>query len=495
MRHLEEQRVHAHACPESTVDRASTGTLARTVRGCRVRAVLALMAGLAFFALPLAAETLWILGGQRVDPATGRLSAPVDVVIEDDTIVSIVPAGRRESASADRVVDARGRYLLPGLIDVHAHLGDGGIGPQDDDDRAGALAQFLRYGVTTIFVPGGGGGNDDQLASWKARCRSGALVCPRLAGSGALITSVGGHPIGTIWAMSPDTDPAIVYARGAVTFAADGDAERLMSTKERAGVDAIKVVIEDWAGEVPRLTNPQLRRLTRAAHERDLRVFAHISTARHAADAATIGMDGVMHSSETPIPQPVLADMARQGMFYVATLSLYDGFFDRAQGQIAPEPYAAAGVAKRALASLDGFRASPFAADEVAAVRATILDNLRRAQKAGVPLALGTDVNNPSVFPGYAAHEELELMVEAGLSPARALVAATLGGAAFLGREADLGRIDPGFRADLIVLDRNPLEAIMHTRSIHAVIWRGQPVYDVVAWPPRDGSQTAAPKR
>lgn len=432
---------------------------------------------------PVHRGTLLLRGGAVVDPSANRVSEPVDISIDGDTIVAVAPVDTMIVEPGATVLDSRGRYVLAGLIDVHAHIGDGGLGSQSEADRMGALAQFLRYGVTTIFVPGGGGGNDDQLADWKARCREGTLACPRLFGSGALITAPGSHPIGTIWEMPDDVDPAVVYARGAVTIAEGDDVEALLDRKQAAGVDAIKIVIEDWMGEVPRLSNETIRRLSEAAHDRGLRVFAHISAPRHVEDGVIAGVDGVMHSAEGPIDDALFVKMARRGVYYVSTLALYDGFFDRATGRLAPEPYAVAGASSRALDSLATFGSSPFTLEQARATLLILQDNLRRAASAGVPLAVGSDVNNPSVFPGYSTHEELELMVEAGLTPAQALSAATVGGAAFLERESSLGKIAPGYGADLLILDRNPLESIRNSRSIHAVIHRGVLVDDVVAEP------------
>ena len=124
----------------------------------------------------------------------------------------------------------------------------------------------------------------------------------------------------------------------------------------------------------------------------------------------------------------------------------------------------------------------PFETPEQARpIEAAIRDNLRRAAAAGVPLALGTDVNNPQVFPGYSAHEELALMVEAGLTPRQALEAASIGGASFLGRESNLGKIAPGYEADLLILRGNPFDDVLNTRALHAVVSDGRIVEGVIS--------------
>ena len=171
-------------------------------------------------------------------------------------------------------------------------------------------------------------------------------------------------------------------------------------------------------------------------------------------------------------------------MTFVSTFALYDGILTWARKQRETDPYALKGVEPSAIASLT---APPFLAasaeDEATALAylANASDNLRRAAAAGVPIALGTDVNNPFVYPGYSAHEELSWMVRAGLTPAQALRAATLGSAAML-RSADrIGRIAPGYEADLLLLSRNPLARIENSRSIVGVIADGVIVPDIVS--------------
>ncbi len=441
---------------------------------------------------------LLITGVSIIDPEANRASPPRDILINQGLIVEVAEAGEISADRASIVLSAGGMFALAGLIDVHAHLGDGGLGVLTAEDRRGALSQFIRYGVTTVFVPGGGGGNDHQLTRWKERCDAREFLCPGLYGSGALITAPGSHPIGTIWDLPEDVDPAVVYERGAVALAEDEPAGPLLDRKLAMGVDAIKIVVEDGPGPwfpKPRLSTAKIAELVQAGHDRGLRTFAHVSMRSHVENAVAAGVDGVMHSAEDPIPDSVLADMASQGIFYIATLALYDGFYNHDLGQFEQEAFALAGVSRRALASLqdEEWRSRPGDPPELLeSQKESLYDNLRRARKAGVPLALGSDVNNPMVFPGYSAHQELALMVEAGLTPAQALQAATLGGASFLEKETGLGRIAPGHEADLLILRENPLENILNTRTLYAVVDDGRVVDDVVSDTRSERVSTAA---
>ncbi len=392
-------------------------------------------------------------------------------------------------ASDVEVFDASNMFLLPGLIDVHAHIGDGGLGEITKQDRQSALAQFVHYGVTSIFVPGGGGGNDTQLAAWKRYCDLPANPCPRVFGSGSIVTAYGSHPITTIWGLPADTDPAEILARGAVGIAEDHPVDLLVREKLVANVDAMKIVVEDGPGAFapkPRLSRTKVAEICQEARNKGLRVFAHVSLAEHVKDVVDGGCNGIMHAPDDVIPDETLRKMAEQDVYYVATLSLFDALMDQEAGRRVQEAYAVAGVSARALKSLEDDRywdIDPESPELIAEWQRALERNLVRAHELGVPIALGTDTNNPQIFPGYAVHEELQLMVSSGLSEATALASATTTAARFLERENELGRIEPGYRADVLVLRRNPLKDIRNTRSIELVLINGTKINDVVSVP------------
>lgn len=432
---------------------------------------------------------LVITGVSIVDPVRGTTSAPQDIVVQNGRIVTIAPAGRVAAPIGATRVDGTGQFALPGLIDVHAHVGEGGIAPQDDSTRARALQQFLRYGVTTIFVPGATGAGDAAFPELRQRCRTRVIACPGLYGTGSILTAPGSHPVSTIFGMPDDVTPEIVEARGVTVLQPGRDIEALIAAKAAAGADAIKIIIEDgpppWYPK-PRLSDEQIAGVIAAAHARALPVYAHVSSSRVTRVAVEAGVDGIMHGPIDPLPDDVIARMTDRRTWYVPTLSLYDGILTWARKQREADPYALAGVEPSAIESLT---APPFlaaAAEDEAGARKYLehaSENLRRAAAAGVPIALGTDVNNPFVFPGYSVHEELVAMVRAGLTAAQALQAGTAGAAAFLRASGSVGTIAPGFEADLVLLSGNPLERIENSRTITAVITDGrvidQPVTSV----------------
>ena len=431
--------------------------------------------------------TLLITGVAIVDAVRGTTSAPQDIVVEGGRIATIAPTGTVSAPSGATRVDGTGRFAIPGLIDVHAHVGEGGIGPQDDTTRARALRQFLRYGVTTIFVPGATGAGDAAFPELRQQCHSRAIDCPGLYGTGSILTAPGSHPVSTIFGMPNDVAPEIVESRGVTILRPGRDIDALIAAKAAAGVDAIKIIVEDgpppWYPK-PRLDDEQIANVIAAAHARSLPVFAHISTSRLTRVAVEAGIDGIMHGPLDALPEDVIERMAQRRTWYVPTLSLYDGILTWARKQRESDPYALTGVEPSAIESLTAPSFLASAAENEAGALEYLRhasENLRRAAAAGVPIALGTDVNNPFVFPGYSAHEELALMVRAGLTPGQAVKAGTAAAAAFLRASDRIGAIAPGLEADLVLLSRNPLERIENSRSIVAVIADGRLIEQIVA--------------
>jgi imidazolonepropionase-like amidohydrolase len=422
-----------------------------------------------------------------VDTETGSVSPPQDIIVQQGLITAIAPAGSVSVSSDTPRIDGTGRFAMPGLIDVHAHIGEGGIAPQDDSTRRRALRQFLRYGVTSIFVPGATGAGDADFPTLRSRCGSQEIACPGLYGSGSILTAPGSHPVSTIFGMPDDVPAQVTEARGVTVVRPGTDMDALIAAKAAAGADAIKIVIEDgpppWYPK-PRLSDDQIQAIVRAARARSLPVYAHISTAQLARVAMESGANGIMHAPTDSMSDALVRAMAKRRMWYVPTFALYDGILTRARKARETDPYALKGVEPSVIESLT---APPFlaAAAESEAHALAYLDNasanLRRAAAAGVPIAVGSDVNNPFVYPGYSAHEELVWMVKAGMTPLQVLRAGTLGGAEFLGAKDRLGRIAPGFEADIILLSRNPLQKIESSRTIVAVIADGRRIDDVVS--------------
>lgn len=338
-----------------------------------------------------------------------------------------------------QVVDVGGRTVLPGLINVHVHLTlDGEPNPaqtvaQQRGARGAARVirnaeRTLRAGVTTVRDLGAG---DHGLLELRSE------LGPRVLAAGRCITMTGGHGhfIG-------------VEADGTVEVA------RAVRRELKAGADVVKLIAS--GGVLTPGTAPGAASFSRAelaagieeAHKAGRRVAAHAIGTQAVKNALAAGIDTVEHGSY--LDEEAIALLRERGAALVSTLSAYHQVV--AHG-----------------------RAAGIAADAVAKAEAAIEANTRSFQaavRAGVRVATGTDAGTPFNPHGGIALE-LTLMVKAGLTPARALLAATRDAAAVLGLEAEIGTVEPGKWADLVIVDGDPLATIQDIARVAAVVRAG----------------------
>jgi imidazolonepropionase-like amidohydrolase len=356
------------------------------------------------------------------------------------------------------VVDGTGKTLLPGLIDAHTHaFGDG-------------LERALVFGVTTeldMFT-------DYRFAATMRAEQQRAAVPTRadLLSAGALATVPGGH--GTEFGM---VIPTITRADQAQAF---------VDARIAEGSDYIKIIIEDGAAvgfRFPTLDRATVGALIAAAHRRGKLAIVHATTREAAREALEAGADGLAHVFADAAADPALIALARERRaFVVPTLAVVSSMSGHGADAVmlatdpALSPYVTmseqqtlnATFPARA-ASLRLGRGSPRsgqAGQSLEAARETVA----RLRAAGVPLLAGTDAPNPGTAHGISLHHELALLVGAGLPSAEALAAATSVPAQIFGL-SDRGRIAPGLRADLLLVDGDPTRDIMATRRI-AAIWK-----------------------
>jgi len=249
------------------------------------------------------------------------------------------------------------------------------------------------------------------------------------------------------------------------------EVEPAVAAQARKNVDIIKLWMDDELGQLPKMPYPIAKAIIDAAHQHHLRVTAHIFYLRDAEQLTDYGVDGLAHSvRDRPVSAALIDSMKRHGTWQmVATLSreasmfiyggapsfLADPFFTRNVSPLVLKTLASAEY-QRTVASGPHFKEYP-------AFLETAKRNLKTLLDAGVKYGFGTDTGPSGRFPGYFEHWEMELMV------------ATKQAAEFLGAK-DLGTLERSKWADLIVLDRNPLDDIKNTRTIHAVYIAGNQV-------------------
>ncbi|PWU59906.1 amidohydrolase [Micromonospora globispora] len=376
-----------------------------------------------------------VFDGERVLPNQ-------DVAIDDGVITRVTAA---VAGSAD--VDGRGRTLLPGLFDAHVHLA-----PQPE----AALRQLAESGVTTALDMFSGGEPLAHMLQLR-QADPAHLAALRTAGTGAtapgnMLEKLAGHPLPTVHS------PAV--------------ADAWVDERLHEGADFIKIVYDVREGGPLDLAT--VRALVDAAHARGVLAVAHTIAEPRAREAIAAGVDGLAHLF---IGDSVDEDFgqfaADHGVFVVPTLIVLRGLCGHRPHEDLQADRRLADRVNRGGPPIPIRPADP-SRNHLYAVAITAL---RQLAAAGVPVLAGTDTGLPTaalgVF-GYGAtlHAELELLVEAGLSPIQALVAATSAPARAF-RLTDRGRIRPGMRADLVLVNGDPTQDIRDTRNLVAVWKRG----------------------
>ncbi len=453
------------------------------------------LAGLALLPLPASARDradLLIRGTTIVDVASGRLIPDQAVAANDGTIVAVGRDAEIAAAwTADRIVDGGDRFLIPGLWDMHVHFGGG---PALIDENKALLPLYVAHGITTIRDASGD--LPTEVLAWRGEIASGKLFGPTLLSSGPKIEG-----IKPVW-------------KGTIETGTEADVDAAVARLKTLGVDFVKITDSTLKPEL-------FLYAVRKARAAGLRVSGHIPMALTVGQALDAGISSIEHidyayKAGVKDEAAIAADFAAGRIDRAEANRRIEAGFDREVAMAAYRKLAARGVfvtptlnGSRIIAYLDrddhgrddylkligpglratyAWRVERAAKADAAAIakrhaaferEAAVLPML---QAAGVTIMAGTDAGflNSFNYPGIALHEELALFVEKGLTPAQALASATRAGPAWFGKLDRYGSIETGKAADLVLLDRNPLEDIGATRAIHAVVLRGS-VYDRAA--------------
>jgi len=426
---------------------------------------------------PVAAPALAITHVTVIDATGSPPQADMTVTVRDGRIAEVRKSGAASLPAPAAIVNARGKYLIPGLWDMHVHEVFGDWLPRDE--RV-VPPLFVANGITGVRDMGG---DLDALKEWRARVAAGSLLGPRMIIAGPMLD--GPTP------RFPSSAPVANAA----------DARRVVDDLTRRGVDFIKI-----QSLIPRdgyfAAADEAKRL-------GMVFVGHVPDAVRASEASNAGQKSIEHftgvfegcstiedqlvtgSPRGPGPnvraydparaQKLIALMARNRTWQVPTLVWEHGQWLVDDIDLSHDP-----LTKYAPAAWKDHTWPMFVHDIMQSmdtdplpVRKKFfqmeLDMTLAMFRAGVPFMAGTDTAaGVHVFPGFSLHQELALFVRAGLTPLQALQTATRNPAEFMGRLKDLGTIEPGKLADLVLLDANPLDDIANTRKIQAVVLAGR---------------------
>jgi imidazolonepropionase-like amidohydrolase len=417
--------------------------------------LLGTLVGVAGFSLQpsLAQAPAVAFTGARVIDGTG--AAPMEqatIVVANGRIESVGAAATAKIPAGATRVDMTGKTIVPGLINAHGHLNADPSTTKSPGDRlSGQLRVYADYGVTTVVVLGA---NPDDL---------GATVKLREAQSSGPLTRARVYVAGSSLRNLKTGDEA----RAKVNAYAD----------EKA--DIIKIHI---TGGPMDMTPEVYGALIDQAHKRGLRVAAHLYYLKDAKGLLDKGVDVIAHSiRDQPVDAAVIAAIKQRNIGYIPTLTRdLAQFVYETTPPYFKDPFFLRHIDafKREMAILTdpAMMEKTKNSKEAQAIKPALQmanRNLKALQDAGVMIAMGTDTGtNTGQWQGYFEQVELEMMVKAGLTPMQVLVSATSGAAKVMKLDQQLGTIQAGKQADLLVLNANPLTDIRNTRQIDSV-WIG----------------------
>lgn len=434
-----------------------------------------------------------LVGGTVID-GTGRPPlANAIVTICGDRIDNVFRAGDYELPPDTELIDASNKWILPGLVDCHTHI----AGLADDsfvksEDPLAVVDRWMReslqHGITTVRDTG----NYDPDQGHKI-AKQPKAEWPRFFGAGPVLDGRGDPPTPWRWLWVVEDEKS---AREKVRQVID------------LGVDFIKVYV--W------MKPAVLRAVVEEAHSLGTRVAGHVGHVLTVEEAVRIGVDTLEHVRMGPelvsegdrgalkalrqrALDPVaswkswryvdptskraddlIALIAERGVFFTPTLTWSQSILKSDVPEVKSPP-GMESMPPSVLKTWSDFSYTfDYTEEDFRQAKVELTRQMQfvgRAQRGGVKVLAGTDTTNPSVIPGASLHDELGLLVQSGLSPMEALVAATSRAAEVLGQQASLGTVEKTKLADLLVLEADPLQDIGNTRRIWAVFKSGQRVH------------------
>jgi imidazolonepropionase-like amidohydrolase len=418
----------------------------------KLKAMLALAT--AFAAAPALAETVVIHAGSVVADAAGEASGPATITVTDGRIVSIAD-GIQAAPAGVEVVDLSGKTVAPGLIDLHVHLtGDPGgdfwkeaVEPDEWDVVVGAKNARITAlaGFTTVREAGSAQHTGFSLRRGTAE---GLIPGPRIVAAGPALAIVGGH--GDVSGFRPEINQ--ILASGYSCTGAVECAEKVRRASQN-GADWIKitatggVLSQQGRGLGAHFTSAEMQSIADTAQSLGLKVMAHAHGARGVEAASEAGIATIEHG--TYLDESAIAAMKENGTVLVPTLMAFQGISER----------------------LGTGTYTPVVEAKVRAVAEVAKVFMGKAHDAGVKIAFGTDAG---VFEHGRNAGEFGLMMGQGMSSREAFAAATTVAAEVLEMESEIGRLAPGYSADIIAFDGNPLEDATVLEEVDWVMVRGR---------------------
>ncbi len=417
-------------------------------------------------------KTTAIIGAVLIDGNGGPPIPDSAVIVSGSTIRAAGPRATVPIPAGSEKVDASGKYLVPGLMDLHVHLGSR-AGTQfvaSDYTRERVvqnLNAYLYFGITTVRSVG-----TDREAGFEVRkaqreqaaTANAASLGARLFTAGRGFTSKGGHPAQEVGEIARQTDdPA--------------DARRQVGELAGQQVDLIKIWIDDLGGRQPKVRDDVIEAILDEARKHNIPVIAHIYSLKQTEHFLHHGGSGIVHMirDTEDIPEAFVTELREKKIVFTPTLVRQElGWLYAEKPQLLDDPEAARSVGADIVEQVRKATAGkkPGAIERLEFDRA--VRNSRKLASAGVLIATGSDGGSGIDFPGLMSHREIEILREGGFSASEALTAATKNSATALEKQNELGTVEAAKRADLLLLDANPLDDVRNLRKISRIMQDGR---------------------
>ena len=402
-----------------------------------------------------------IVGAKVVD---GTASAPISdgvILVRSGAVQAVGRLAEVQIPDGAETVDGAGKTVIPGLIDLHTHYMNAS-GPELDRQ----LGVQLAWGVTTARSIGvDDPAHIEQLRSTRQR----GVPAPRLLTAGLGFTHPDGHPVGLDQLYRPKT--------------AEEAREQVLALAHQR-VDFVKMWVESKNGTIPKIS-PEIREaIADAAASHGIPVVAHIFDEEDVYHLAVREVTDFLHTvrDKEPMDQKFLDFCKSRNLSFTPTLTVIEAqwlLFEQPDTLLDdPEVRAASSAETAARLADEGWRQERLKAVTVDALKAELGRSQRFVKQVygeGIWLGLGSDSNGETIPHGWGAHNEMRLLVEAGLTPLEVIRIATEASARRLGGHgADIGTLEPGKRADLLLLDADPTADIANARKIARVMQGGE---------------------
>ncbi|HKU16657.1 MAG TPA: amidohydrolase family protein [Steroidobacteraceae bacterium] len=449
----------------------------------KIRSLL-LAAAAALLMPALAGAERLIIDHVTVIEGTGRApQRDMSVIIDGAQIAAVTPS-QLAGNEAGRRIDARGKYLIPGLMDVHIHLRGAakasGPGTKwEESSRAealSALASYLYSGVTTIFDAGN---RKELILPLRADERAGRILAPRIFATGNAITYPGSHGDSiSIHVTDFEKDKALL--------------DQHIAEQQP---DMVKLMIEEegWGSRpmITLLTADLAEKIVRYYNQHGIRTTAHVSNEFRSLEAIYAGLDTLAHPIiQGPVSDSFVKLMAVKKTPFASTLTIGENYSRLAEHpEYLDQPLYAASLSTQERDRLKTQTAAEYRARTwttwMKVMTPIAQENIRKIHAAGGVVACGTDQSS-----GPAVHRELELLAAAGIAPLDVIRIATYNSAVFLGKADRIGSVQAGRLADLVLLNADPAASIDNAKQIAFVMKNGE-IVDESKLPLAGGKQQA----